>query len=302
MHRFRCFVALLAASCSLSGVAARIEHAQAVSRAIGTFHDFEIARSALASNLAELEGLHQLEPRDEALMLELVRAWASYAELFAADDLETAIQRDSQSEQIYHRQRVATSYSRASFWAREWLAQRSYELDPEVPPARSVARLESTLKQEFTSQEDARPLLWFGHAFLGVALTSAEADEDHGSLARLMLTRSVELDETFHFASAHALLGRYYASGRELDLEQSRRHFARAKALAGDNYLLTQLYQATSYHCRRGDKAEFQTVLDEILKASDPAAEVRLQNASAKRRAQRWSVAPALWESCATTK
>ena len=298
MHRSSWFVALLTAGCSLSSVDTRIEQAQAVSRAIGTFHDFDLAKHAVASNLAELEGLHQLAPDNEALMLELVRAWVTHAELFAADDLETAVQGDNPSAQVYHRQRVATAYVRASFWAREWLGHSGTELDPTAPPA----ALESALNRAFTTEEDARPLLWLGHAFLGVALSGTNSDRASGSMARLMLKRSLELDETFHFASAHALLGRYYASDHDLDLEQSRKHFARAKALAGDAYLLTQLYQAISYSCRRGDRAEFQAALDEVLKTNDPAAQVRLQNAAAKRRAQRWSVVPALWQSCASTK
>ena len=63
--------------CSLSGSAARVEQSQATLRALGTLHDFEIARRANATHLTELEGLHQLDPDDDELLHELVRAWVT---------------------------------------------------------------------------------------------------------------------------------------------------------------------------------------------------------------------------------
>lgn len=114
-----------------------------------------------------------------------------------------------------------------------------------------------------------------------------------------MLERSIALDERVRFASAHVLLARTYALDAPPNFEKSRQHFDRAEALAGNEFLLTRFYHATAYHCRHGNQAEFQLLLDQVLKTSDPEPTVRLENATAKRRAQRWTLSRALIRTCA---
>lgn len=279
--------------CSLSSTSARIEQNQANVRALGTVHDFEIARRAHATSLVELEGLHELEPDNQELLYELVRAWVSETELFTMDDLETAIDRDEAGDQVYQRARVESGFTRASFWGREWLSARA----PSVELGAARAELARALESEFDSAADAEALLWLGHALFGAAASS----EDLRRASELVLERSIALDEDAHFASAHTLLGRKYASDTPPDFERSRQHFARAYALAGNKLLLTQFYYASVFHCRQGNQTEFKALLNEVLKTSDPEPTARLENAAAKRRAQRWTLSPALAASCAFT-
>ncbi len=291
--RLTCLLfASLAVGCSLGGADSPVEHARRVTRAIDTFHDYEVARHASATNLAELEALHDLEPESEALMIALMRGWVLQTELFTLDDLEAAVVQGDESERLYHQQRVDTGFARAYLWGKEWLTIRGSSFDLSVPPG----VLETRLRDEFTSKSDAVSLLWLGHALLGVHAGGALPDPTGGRAAELVLTRAVELDETAQFAAAHALLGRYYAARGDFD--ESRQHFARAEALAGGRYLLIQLSHATSYHCLRSDREAFQNLLEEILRANDPEPTVRLENASAKRRARRWSIPSPLWSRC----
>ena len=279
------------AGCSLSSTSTRIEQNQASVRALGTVHDFEIARRAHATSLVELEGLHELDPQNQELLYQLVRAWVTETELFTTDDLETAIDREDSGDRLYQRARVESGFMRASFWGREWLSSRA----PSVDLGAARAELARALESEFDAEADAEPLLWLGHALLGVGAGSA----DLRRAAELVLERSIALDESVHFAGAHSLLGRKYASDTPPDFEKSRQHFARAEALAGNKLLLTQFYHASVFHCRQGNQTEFKALLNEVLRTSDPEPMVRLENAAAKRRAQRWTLSRALASSCA---
>jgi len=280
------------AGCSLSSTSARIEQNQASVRALGTVHDFEIARRAHATSLVELEGLHELDPENQELLYELVRAWVTETELFTTDDLEMAIDRDA-GDRLYQSARVQSGFTRASFWGREWLSARA----PSVKLGAARTELAQALASEFDAEADAEPLLWLGHALFGVAASS----EEERRAAEQVLERSIALDESVHFASAHSLLGRKYASDTPPDLERSRQHFARAEALAGNKLLSTQFYHASVFYCRQGNQAEFKALLNEVLKTSDPEPTVRLENAAAKRRAQRWTMSSRLAASCAFT-
>lgn len=277
--------------CSLSSTSARIEQNQATARALGTVHDFEIARRAHAASLVELEGLHELDPDNQELLYALIRAWVTETELFTTDDLEAAIDRGEASEQMYQRRRVESGFTRASFWGREWLSARA----PAVNLDAARGELEKALASEFADEHDAEPLLWLGQALLGASSFS----EKLRGAAELVLDRSIALDERARFASAHMLLGRKYAIEAPSDWERSREHFAKAEALAGNKLLLTLFYHASLYHCRQGDLAEFEALLDEVLRTSDPEPTARLENAVAKRRAQRWISSDALTGSCA---
>lgn len=299
----RGLLVLLAAvgGCSWSSSAARVEQSQASLKALGTLHDFEIARRANATQLTELEGLHELDPGNPELLSQLVRAWVTETELFTSDDLEAATEREDSSARLYHSERVKSGFARASFWGREWLSVRAADVNLDA----DRAELEQTLKREFDAKEDAEPLLWLGHALLGAGGLGAgefgagEADARTRRAAQVVLEQSIALDESVRFATAHVLLARAYAQGTPPDFEKSRQHFDRAEALAGNELLLTRFYHATAYHCRHGDQAEFQLLLNQVLKTSDPEPSVRLENATAKRRAQRWTLSPALVRSCA---
>lgn len=212
-------------------------------------------------------------------------------ELFTIDDLEAATDREDASNRLYHQGRVQSGFTRASFWGREWLSARAPSVNLEAPRA----ELADALASEFDAEEDAEALVWLGHALLGAAETS----EQLRRAAELVLDRSVALDESAYFASAHVLLGRKYASDEPSNFEKSRQHFARAEALAGNKLLLTHFYHASVFHCRQGNLTEFKALLNEVLRTRDPEPSVRLENAVAKRRAQRWTLSRPLVGSCA---
>jgi len=103
-----------------------------------------------------------------------------------------------------------------------------------------------------------------------------------------MVRRSVELDEKAVYATGHTILGAYHARTAMAELDESKKHFDRALELNGGKFLPTKLNYATRYHCAKGNKADYDRLLKEVLSSGDPLPEARLQNAIAKRRARRY--------------
>jgi TRAP transporter T-component len=293
--------ALFAVSCAAFGIRSSSETAQAALRATYTLHDFEIARSASASNLARLEGFQELDPDDDELLILLARAWALHAELFLVDGYERALVVGDASDADYQRQRVIAGFTRARYWAVTWLGRKVPALDT---GAMTESSLQKAVEENFTSSDDAAALLVLGHAFLGPSLLPTDSESHKpgagappdAKLAAIFLERSVHLAEDAEFGSALGLLGSYQAALG--DSAGARQSFQRGELLAKGKYLLTPLRAAVSLHCREHDRSAFESELNEILKANDPAPEVRLHNIVAKRRASRWLVDEVLAKRC----
>jgi hypothetical protein len=98
----------------------------------------------------------------------------------------------------------------------------------------------------------------------------------------------VALDETAAYANGHAALGSYHARTAMAELDVAQKHFARAIQLTQGKALLPKFHFARSYYCMKGDKANYEATLREVVDAPDALPEQRLQNTIAKRRARRY--------------
>jgi hypothetical protein len=68
--------------------------------------------------------------------------------------------------------------------------------------------------------------------------------------------------------------------------------------LAQGKFSLNVVRAATTVDCRTRDRNAFESSLNQVLKAGDPDASVRLHNLIAKRRARRWLVEEPLSRHC----
>jgi hypothetical protein len=101
-----------------------------------------------------------------------------------------------------------------------------------------------------------------------------------------MMERSVALDPTLEHWSGTIALGAYHARPAG-EMDQAKQLFESALDHTGRKNLQVQLNYATSYACLKGDRAQYETLLTEVLSATDPDPEQRLVNLLAKRRARR---------------
>jgi hypothetical protein len=104
-----------------------------------------------------------------------------------------------------------------------------------------------------------------------------------------MIDRCLALDETWFFGAPHRYLGAYFAglpafSGRDLD--KSRKHFERAKAIE-PNYFATHTLMAEYLARGLNDRKMYKSELEYVLKGSTDALpkvspEQRIEKAKAK--------------------
>ena len=251
--------------------------------------DYALARQAAPSNLKMIEGLLEVLPDDPDLLRLAARGFAEYAFAFLEDDFEALDPLDEVAEQV--RDRAAAMYERAWHHARRWLA-----LDhPAVEAALDgpVGELERLLQQ--VEAEHAEALFWVGYAWAGMVnlrMDEPDALMDVPKVVALM-KRVVALDETVYHGGAHLVLGSIDASVPPSlggDPAAARKHFERARAIAGQGYLLAAALQARFLYARAApDRTRYEATLQAVLDAPvERWPAYRLANEVARRRAARW--------------
>jgi tetratricopeptide (TPR) repeat protein len=253
--------------------------------AVDTLSDYEVARGIAFAGLGQFEGMHQLAPDNEDALFLLTKGWTATGFGFIEDDYEMAIDADDEAKADYHRARARAAYDRAIQYGVALLQMRA----PGFDKAKNNA---SSIKQYLAAFEkrDAITLLWVGQAWLARVNM---AKDDPAIVAELhvgeaILERSVALDETAAYANGHAALGSYHARTAMAELDVAQKHFARAIQLTQGKALLPKFHFARSYYCMKGDKANYEATLREVVDAPDALPEQRLQNTIAKRRARRY--------------
>lgn len=276
----------------------QISSTRQASAAVNTIQDYEVARSVAQAGLGQLEGMHRLAPDSSDALFLLTRAWASVSFGFIEDEYEQAYERDDEPLAEYHLARTRAAYQRAVHYGKKLLASHAGGFET---ARKNQSTLRAWLVEHFDEPEQAEDLLWIGYAWIG---NVSAAREDPASVAELFVgvefvKRAVELDETIAFGTGHVVLGAYHARSPMAELEDAKRHFDRALELGAGNYLLAKLNLAQRYYCAKGDRANYERTLHQILAASDPLPAARLQNVIAKRRARRYLDNRVWQEECA---
>ena len=105
-----------------------------------------------------------------------------------------------------------------------------------------------------------------------------------------MMTRVLELDEGFHYGSAHLFMGIGYASRPKIaggDLQKAQEHFLKAIDLGKGKFLMAYVYYANGYASQALDKDIFVSTLQTVLAAPvDAVPELTLLNTVAKKKAK----------------
>jgi len=253
--------------------------------AVNTIADYELQRSATQAGLAQFEGMHLLRPGNEDALFLLTQAWGGYAYAFPQDEYEDALDAGQDDLAAYHKKRARLAYDRAVFFGLELLSHRADGFDA---AKRNADTLQPWLADHFRNAEDAENLFWSGYAWLSrVDLYR----DDPAMVADLfvgvdLMQRSVDIDPTLEHWSGTIALAAYHARPAG-EIDQSKLMFELALAKTARKNLQVQLNYATSYVCMKQDRAQYESLLNEVLSATDPDPEQRLVNMLAKRRARR---------------
>jgi hypothetical protein len=256
------------------------------SAAVDTLSDFEVAKNVAFAGLGQLEGMHKLAPDNEDALFMLTKGWSGAAFAFIEDEYEMADDAGNDAMADDHRSRARAAYDRAIHYGIELLEHKVQGFDAAKKNEDSIR---AWLKN-FDSPEDAANLLWVGQAWLGKVNVSKDVPEIVGELyvGVAMIERSVELDDKAFYGLGRTILGAYHARTAMSEMDEAYKQFQMALQINGGKSLMTKFQLAKAYYCNKGDKANYEKTLQEIIDAGDVLPEQRLQNTIAKRRARRY--------------
>jgi hypothetical protein len=248
--------------------------------------DLILAEPSLATMVTLLEGLLENDPANPTLLLQATQGFASYTYAFVEAQIEAARGRDPQQE-VLHTQRARRLYGRGLEYGLRRLSQ--YE-----PAWRQATSLALDSLTPLLNQLDAAAvpaLFWTTFCWGGLLNFERSTLEAVAVLPRLqaLLTRLLELDDSYFYGAPHLLQAVQYASRSVMlggNPRQALEHFARARDISQGRLLLVPLLEAQYYTVQIQDRARFIQLLQQILDAPETLfPEQAFLNAVAKQRA-----------------
>lgn len=227
------------------------------------------SRASLEGAIARWEALAAASPSDAALWGKLSRAY-----YFLADG---HLRAEPQSEAYLG------AFEKGTSAGERGLAESNAAFKARVLAGEKV---EDAIK--VVGKESLEPMYWYAvnlskwSRAKGLAALLGNKDRVKG-----VVSRALELDETFFFGAPHRYFGAYWALvpvGRDMDA--SRAHFEKSLAIA-PGYAGTKVLMAESYAVKKQDKDLFLKLLDDVLAMPDDAiaelvAETRVEKEKAK--------------------
>ena len=262
-------ISLLLAGCSMKEQMVRSMDPimEDMSSAVNMSNDVELMRDGLPASLIQMDGFIKSAPNNK-LLLKAAESYFGYSFSFVED---------------INKPRASALYLKAREYALRAL-KKYRQFDEQAPDLKDM--LENCGKQ------DVPALYWTASswlAWIGLNIGNPEAMMDLPKV-EAMLQRVIELDETYYYGTAHAMLGGFYAAlpkNMGGNLEKAKLHFQRAFELSGSKLLVVQLMYAKFYAVQIQDKALFVKTLSEIIATPvDSFPERNLANEVAKRKAK----------------
>jgi hypothetical protein len=284
-------ISLVTADCSMTRLAAN-QTTEVLVRAAPTYDresDLELAERSSMSNLKMLEGLLEVTPDNEDLLLLTSSSFARYAFGFVEEQIEIADERYDFAEKRQHVRRAVDFYERGKSYALRLMDKHRKGFSQLTRG--DLERFATELKQ--LRRKHVSALFWVAFAWGSIINIQQSEPARLAELARveLMMDRILELDEGFFFGGAHLFYGIFYGGRPEMlggDAEKAKVHFENAIKITGGKFLLAQFMLAKCYAFQTQNKGLFEKTLHEIIEAPDDLfPDQRLANELAKRRARR---------------
>lgn len=235
--------------------------------------DLVLAQQAIPANLKMLEGLLREDPENETLLKNLTEGFCGYAFSFVEDSDPG---------------RASRLYLRGRSYAERLLMANGA---PEDLTAQNSEQLKDTLK---TLDADHLPgLYWMGQCWAGWLMLNLDNLQAFVAISKVeaILQRALSLDESYHYAGPHLLLGAFYGGRSKLlggNPDKARRHFEKSLELTQHKFLMAKVLYAKTYTVQMQDHKLFKKLLAEVMDApADILWEQQLANAVAKQKAQK---------------
>ncbi|MCP4605777.1 MAG: hypothetical protein GY847_35525 [Proteobacteria bacterium] len=275
---------LISASCNLKHMIIKSSFVM-VEEAVASFYEEEdtvLAAHAAPANLKLMEGMARGDPGNEDILLAVSELLGMYAVGFLEDCCE------DEQEQEQADKRARGLYLRARNYAKTALQKH--------------ADFESMMKSDLESfkeeikifdKEHVPHLFWTAFnwgLYINMSRSDVSAVAELSKVAA-MTERVIELDESYHFGSAHLVLMVFYGSvGPAVggNPKKAKTEYEKAWKLSNEKFLMTKYFFA-KYYCQQTlDQKLFEKLLNEIIDAPKGLfPEQELSNALAKEKAVR---------------
>ena len=265
---------LATSACSLTKVLAKgqIKTTRQLGAALDTVGDYEVAKAAAFSGIAQFEGVHTLVPEDDNTLFMLVKAWGGGTYAYIEDDIELAVEKGDEAARSVAIDRACNAYDRGKGYAYELLSLNDKQWADHVKTEDALA---ATLEKNFTSERDVEHVFWSAYAMLNRQSLCAPA-ESLAAASRQMMQHVFKYQPGYK-DYASRLTEAALVSRTEIDAGCAATNtcgegaktavgiFSEVKSKTNGRSLVVQLNYATRYACRVGDKNLFEDQLHEVL-------------------------------------
>lgn len=307
-----------------------------VGAALDTVGDYDVAKAAAFSGIAQFEGVRRLAPDDENTLFLLTKAWGGGTYAYIEDEIELAVERGDDAGRAVAIERACNAYERGKGYAYDLLSLRDAKWAEHVKTEASLAK---SLEDHFQDPTGTEHVFWSAYAMLNRQSLCAPAESLAAAARQMMAFVYKYRPEYKDYASRlteAAVMSRVEVDAGCFDAKDpnkcgesakaARKIFDEVKQFTEGRSLVVQLNLGTRYACRIGDKELFENSLREVLcrdldgyprefaddmereaegcpempkvkhDASAPPSELRLTNAIAQRRARRYLASKRLQE------
>ncbi|NUN13921.1 MAG: hypothetical protein HUU55_09850 [Myxococcales bacterium] len=252
-------------------------------------HDPDFAKSTVLGNLKVFEGLMEVVPDNQRLLLMASKSFATYVFGFVEDEMEQVERYGAEYDKL--QARGTDFYTRAREYALRALELRHDGIREQLFGTGDELRKAINDMDE----DDAEALFWFGYAWIGIInlqLDDPAAIADMEKVTDIQ-RRVVQLNERIYFGSPHLVLGVAAAAVPPAlggNPDEALFHFQKAIELTEGKFLMTNVMMAKYYHAiGRPDRDAYVAALQSVV-ATEPGIlpDQRLANELARRKASRW--------------
>jgi len=259
--------------CSTLSIRLAIPMVESQYASINAETDPVLAEQAIPASLKMLEGMLREDPENESLLRNLAEGFCGYAFSFV---------------EVTDPERASRLYLRGRGFAEQLLVAHGA---PEHLTGQKPEQFKDTLK---TLGADHLPgLYWMGQCWAGWLMLNLDDLQAFVAISKIEATlqRALELDESYHYAGPHLLLGAFYGGRSKMlggNPDKARGHFDKCLELTQHKFLMAKVIYAKTYAVQMQDLTLFKKLLNAVLDApADTLPEQQLANAVAKQKAQK---------------
>ena len=233
--------------------------------------DLRLLREGMPAYLMLLDGMIEVWPDNEQLLITAAQTYSSFASLFVEEQDK--------------------EYAKVLFGKGKDYALKSLEKKGVKDPLQSsFEEFEKSLKA--LGKKDVLYLFWGATCWANWIRTNLDSVEALAELPKVewMMKRVLELDEGYYYGGAHLFMGIWLASRPKIaggDLKKAQDHFLKALDFGKGKFLMAYVYYANYYARQASEKELFISTLQKVLETpADVSPDLTLLNTEAKREAK----------------